>query len=142
MAELADALDLGSSVFDVGVQVPSSAPKQPTYLMVCRLFFVIGRDLNPKRAFDVKQNSPVNCFVVKRCADGYRSQRLGSASKKGAQQPCPFIFKNKSIFAFARFLWKGLSTAKTIHRIVFASFRLHPHQNNLHTIRYVGCFLL
>ena len=26
VAELADALDLGSSVFDVGVQVPSSAP--------------------------------------------------------------------------------------------------------------------
>ena len=94
---MADALDLGSSVFDVGVQVPSSAPKQPTYLMVCRLFFVIGRDLNPKRAFDVKQNSPVNCFVVKRCADGYRSQRLGSASKKGAQQPCPFIFKRQII---------------------------------------------
>ena len=28
VAELADALDLGSSVFDVGVQVPSSAPKK------------------------------------------------------------------------------------------------------------------
>ena len=27
VAELADALDLGSSVDDVGVQVPSSAPK-------------------------------------------------------------------------------------------------------------------
>ena len=27
MAELADALDLGSSVFDVGVQVPLSAPR-------------------------------------------------------------------------------------------------------------------
>ncbi len=27
VAELADALDLGSSVTDVGVQVPSSAPK-------------------------------------------------------------------------------------------------------------------
>ena len=28
VAELADALDLGSSVTDVGVQVPSSAPKR------------------------------------------------------------------------------------------------------------------
>ena len=28
MAELADALDLGSSVFDVGVQVPLSAPQK------------------------------------------------------------------------------------------------------------------
>ena len=73
MAESADALASGASEGNfVGVQVPSSAPKQPTYLMVCRLFFVIGRDLNPKRAFDVKQNSPVNCFVAKRCADGYR----------------------------------------------------------------------
>ena len=30
MAELADALDLGSSVFDVGVQVPLSAPAKQT----------------------------------------------------------------------------------------------------------------
>lgn len=29
MAELADALDLGSSVFDVGVRVPSCAPCSP-----------------------------------------------------------------------------------------------------------------
>ena len=28
VAELADALDLGSSVTDVGVQVPSSAPNK------------------------------------------------------------------------------------------------------------------
>ena len=34
MAELADALDLGSSVFDVGVQVPSSAPEKSTHLSV------------------------------------------------------------------------------------------------------------
>ena len=40
VAELADALDLGSSVFDVGVQVPSSAPKQPTYHHGCRLFLL------------------------------------------------------------------------------------------------------
>ena len=31
VAELADALDLGSSVFDVGVQVPSSAPQKREY---------------------------------------------------------------------------------------------------------------
>ena len=33
MAELADALDLGSSVFDVGVQVPLSAPSTIAYYM-------------------------------------------------------------------------------------------------------------
>ena len=31
MAELADALDLGSSIYDVGVQVSSSAPNLITY---------------------------------------------------------------------------------------------------------------
>ncbi len=31
VAELADALDLGSSVNDVGVQVPSSAPTKTAY---------------------------------------------------------------------------------------------------------------
>ena len=42
VAELADALDLGSSVFDVGVQVPSSAPKNINSLSIFntkRLFF-------------------------------------------------------------------------------------------------------
>ncbi len=43
MAELADALDLGSSVFDVQVQVLLSAPKQnPDFVMksgfLCILF--------------------------------------------------------------------------------------------------------
>ena len=32
MAELADALDLGSSVSDVGVQVPLSAPENIIFL--------------------------------------------------------------------------------------------------------------
>ena len=31
MAELADALDLGSSVYDMGVQVPFPAPNKETY---------------------------------------------------------------------------------------------------------------
>jgi len=28
--------------------------------------------LNPKRAAKVKKNSPVDCFLVSMCADGYR----------------------------------------------------------------------
>ena len=40
VAELADALDLGSSVTDVGVQVPSSAPiKAITSVIAFLLFF-------------------------------------------------------------------------------------------------------
>jgi hypothetical protein len=38
VAELADALDLGSSVTDVGVQVPSSAPIKAITLVIA--FFV------------------------------------------------------------------------------------------------------
>ena len=34
VAELADALDLGSSVYDVGVQVPSPAPIKAPVLIV------------------------------------------------------------------------------------------------------------
>ena len=44
MAELADALDLGSSDFIVGVQVPSSAPKcsNPNLLLIGERFgFVV-----------------------------------------------------------------------------------------------------
>ena len=39
MAELADALDLGSSVNDVGVQVPSAAPPKKAYRILTVSFF-------------------------------------------------------------------------------------------------------
>ncbi len=41
VAELADALDLGSSVNDVGVQVSSGAPKQKSYRKIGFLFCII-----------------------------------------------------------------------------------------------------
>ena len=45
VAELADALDLGSSVTDVGVQVPSSAPYrvflQNFKVFVCHSVFLL-----------------------------------------------------------------------------------------------------
>ena len=41
VAELADALDLGSSVTDVGVQVPSSAPiKAITSVIAFFIYFI------------------------------------------------------------------------------------------------------
>ncbi len=47
MAKLADAPDLGSGVFDMGVQVPSSAPKAARLLSRGRAAFsYIERDLN------------------------------------------------------------------------------------------------
>jgi hypothetical protein len=53
VAELADALDLGSSVFDVGVQVPSSAPNQIPSIdkrnFVNRWFFVCPKVLKLSR---------------------------------------------------------------------------------------------
>ncbi len=51
VAELADALDSGSSGSNtVWVQVPSSAPKYRLELLLRAIFFMIWRDLNPKRA--------------------------------------------------------------------------------------------
>ena len=40
VAELADALDLGSSVTDVGVQVLSPAPRQSKLYIACSDFFI------------------------------------------------------------------------------------------------------
>ena len=48
--------------------------KEPVPCVQVLLIFIqlsLG-DSNPVRARNVKQNSSVNCFVVKRCADGYR----------------------------------------------------------------------
>ncbi len=45
MAELADALDLGSSVFDVGVQVPLSAPIEFCIVLLCGSGSVVERCL-------------------------------------------------------------------------------------------------
>ena len=33
------------------------------------------KDSNPERGLSVKQNSPVDCFVAKRCEDGYRMRQ-------------------------------------------------------------------
>ena len=46
MAELADALDLGSSVNDVGVQVPLAAPKNTAEkISFLQYFFIQVADL-------------------------------------------------------------------------------------------------
>jgi len=58
VAELADALDLGSSVFDVGVQVPPRAPFLRTWLSgrasPCQ---GEGREFESRRPLHVFQNS-------------------------------------------------------------------------------------
>ena len=86
MAELADASDLGSDIFDVGVQIPSSAPK--TYMRKwlsgralpcqgkCREFesrfplhffimsFFIWRHSQVVRLGSAKPSSPVRIWLV------------------------------------------------------------------------------
>lgn len=42
VAELADALDLGSSVTDVGVQVPSSAPIKAITSVIAFFYFILN----------------------------------------------------------------------------------------------------
>ena len=55
------------------VQVPSPRPKKPipTDRLGLAFLFKNRRDLNPKRAANVKKNSPTDCFLMSRCADGY-----------------------------------------------------------------------
>ena len=54
------------------------------YFGFCRTI----RDLNPKRAASVKKNSPGDCFLVSRCAAGYRMRSIGSASTAGSAGYC------------------------------------------------------
>ena len=46
VAELADALDLGSSVTDVGVQVPSSAPMTYLFELIKQINTKINQKIN------------------------------------------------------------------------------------------------
>ena len=57
MAELADALDLGSSVFDVGVQVPLSAPDK----YICGSGSVVERCLAKA---DIAGSNPVSRSIA------------------------------------------------------------------------------
>ncbi len=52
VAELADALDLGSSVTDVGVQVPSSAPIK-AITSVIAFFYFIQKALTVQQVLDI-----------------------------------------------------------------------------------------
>ena len=47
--------------------------QKPLYVVkpIRNYLYVAIRDLNPKRAANVKKNSPVDCFLMSRCADGY-----------------------------------------------------------------------
>ena len=63
MAELADAPDLGSGVFDVGVQVPSGAPNKKGPFG--SFLFVKSRGLEPVRAFCVMKTVGATVFSKK-----------------------------------------------------------------------------
>ena len=65
MAELADALDLGSSDFIVGVQVPSSAPKKKrNFDTKLRFFFFAQNCLN--KGFNKKEKFPSGIYNRKK----------------------------------------------------------------------------
>lgn len=53
VAELADALDLGSSVTDVGVQVPSSAPIKAITLVIAFFIYFIQKALTVQQVLDI-----------------------------------------------------------------------------------------
>ena len=53
VAELADALDLGSSVTDVGVQVPSSAPIKAITLVIAFFVYFIQKALTVQQVLDI-----------------------------------------------------------------------------------------
>ena len=111
MAELADALDLGSSVFDVGVQVPSSAPQKRECVFAFSFLFY-GWDLNPKRAFCVKKDSTMYCFLTKRCADGYRSHKAWVVKQVGCETTVSLHRGFKSYFAPGSYSLEGTLNCK------------------------------
>ena len=53
VAELADALDLGSSVTDVGVQVPSSAPIKAITSVIAFFIYFIQKALTVQQVLDI-----------------------------------------------------------------------------------------
>ena len=53
VAELAAALDLGSSVTDVGVQVPSSAPIKAITLVIAFFIYFIQKALTVQQVLDI-----------------------------------------------------------------------------------------
>ncbi len=50
-------------------------PKQTLRFGLGIFFIQLRRDLKPKRAASVKKNSPGDCFLMSRCADGYRMRK-------------------------------------------------------------------
>ena len=53
VAELADALDLGSSVTDVGGQVPSSAPIKAITSVIAFFIYFIQKALTVQQVLDI-----------------------------------------------------------------------------------------
>ena len=50
-------------------------PNQVNRLGSVFLHLQIRQDLNLMKALSVEQNSPVDCFVAKRCEDGHRMRK-------------------------------------------------------------------
>ena len=74
MAELADALDLGSSVFDVGVQVPLSAPSTIAYYM---REWLSGRALPCQGRYRGSESRlPLHGVVAKATTSSFFSMRI------------------------------------------------------------------
>ena len=82
MAELADALDLGSSVFDVGVQVPLSAPNQMyTQINICGSGSVVERCLAKA---DIAGSNPVSRSIASTYVEAFFMTDSNLASNAGS----------------------------------------------------------
>ena len=116
VAELADALDLGSSVTDVGVQVPSSAPYrvflQNFKVFVCHsVFFIVF--------FSMKM---LRCQTIQLICEFYRNQK--PLVNKGISPLFRAVFfslfiREISIFYF-KFSTIRINTEATCALVVFA----------------------
>ena len=57
---------------DAAGSSPVTPTKKTPVAMATGFFSLVNeKDLNLKKAYDVKKNSPADCFLVGWCADGY-----------------------------------------------------------------------
>ena len=90
------------------------------------LYFFIERDLNPKRAYAVKQKLPVASFVGGSCAVGYCERSSRSTNRKDAKRLCPVTRTKRQE------TYKWLSLVFLFKRIsYFIAFKVECKQRRL-----------
>ena len=87
-------------------------------ILLCQLhFYLVGKDLNLKKARTIKKNSPVDCFFSEWCDGGYCASTRTVAKQGGLHRKTHPVIPTKNAvdtFMSAAFLfgWKGFESIK------------------------------